>query len=506
MKKKSSVYHTIIITWLLLSIAGVYSFIENIKSIYTEINIFLLILLTLNILFILYFWLSGTKDIVYILFYYLKKNKIKKKENDLLQQELTDSFQNAKILLLYCTCDDFNSDSLLKSMEQNYHNFNTFILDDSKDDYYKEKIDLFAQENTVSVVRRKDKSGFKAGNLNNFLYTQPKDSYDFFVVLDSDEIIPSNFIKDALHYFSYYPEAGILQATHISTRNRTNFMDRFSVGVDAHWPTYQSIKEQYGFLSFLGHGAMISSSCFNDVGGFPLLVAEDISFTLEAKFKGYMTCFSNEIVCEEEYPVDYYAFKKRHLKWTGGNLEFIQTYTSQILKSKKLHWFEKIDVVLFTYSLPLSSVFFIFLSLNLILLPWLGYSAGYPLWLMTPTTIYLLSPMINDMIFLAKKLKPFQYIRYMLSSFLLYGSLYWLSLYGATKVWLGIKPKFIVTPKTEQKYSVGEIIIGNIQEIIFSFILISISLIFTHSFLPIVLIVIPSLSTIYLTLLYKKNT
>lgn len=502
LKKKNNVYGLIILFWLVLTFFGIVSFIENIQLIYSTFNPLLLILLTLNTLFIIYFWLNGTKDIIYCLVYYLQIKKILKREENILALPLPDSFSKKKIFLLYCTCDDFIADSLIQSMNQSYSNIETFILDDSKNDHYIKMIDDFAKDYPVTVVRREDHSGFKAGNLNHFLKKQTQ--YDYFVILDSDEIIPPNFVIDALHYFAYYSNMGILQATHISTRNRTKFMERFSIGVDAHWPTYQSIKESYGFLSFLGHGAMISKDCYVAADGFPHLVAEDICFTIEAKLKGYFTGFSNLIVCQEEYPIDYFAFKKRHLKWTGGNLEFIKTYSKKILFSKQLTWYEKLDVILFTYSLPLSSVFFVFLTINLIILPVLGYSAGYPLWLMTPTTIFLIAPMFNDIIYIFGKLSPFKYIRYLISSFLLYGSLYWLSLYGATKAWLGVKPKFIVTPKTGTKYSLYEMIVGNIQEIIFACVLIFVSLFFTHSLLPVFLIVIPSLSGIYLTSLYKK--
>ena len=113
--------------------------------------------------------------------------------------------------------------------------------------------------------------------------------------------------------------------------------------------------------------------------------------------------------------------------------------------------------------------------------------------------------MINDMVYLFRKMSILKYVRYILSSFLLYGSLYWLSLYGATKVWLGIKPKFIVTPKKEQNYSLKEIILGNFQEYFFSLVLTATSLFFTHSVLPVILIVVPSLSSVYLTLLSKKE-
>lgn len=300
MKKNNTVYIFILVIWSILSFFGVYSFVQNIQNMYTYNQFFLVIILSINMLFIVYFWLNGTKDIVYTLFYYMniKRNGLNV-EQKILETPLTNNYKNAKVFLLYCTCDDFIKESLVKCINQTHKNTEVIILDDSNNEDYKEQIDLFASEYNIKVVRRKDRKGFKAGNLNNFLKKQDKDDYDFFVILDSDEIIPPDFVEKALHYFAYYPTLGILQATHISTRNKTKFMDRFSLGVDSHWPTYQSIKETYGFLSLLGHGAMISCECFEATEGFPHLVAEDISFTIEARLKGYDIGFSNEIVCQK---------------------------------------------------------------------------------------------------------------------------------------------------------------------------------------------------------------
>ena len=108
----------------------------------------------------------------------------------------------------------------------------------------------------------------------------------------------------------------------------------FSIGVDSHWIAYQTVKDRYGFLSLLGHGAMVSRECYVAAGGFPHVVAEDLCFSIAARDAGWLTVFAPDVVCEEEYPVDYLAFKKRHSKWTQGNMEFIKRYTAVILRSR----------------------------------------------------------------------------------------------------------------------------------------------------------------------------
>lgn len=77
-----------------------------------------------------------------------------------------------RVTLLYCTCNDFEANSLEWSMKQDYDSklLKTVILDDSTDPDYKAKVDEFAKQHKgVKVIRRKDRKGFKAGNINNYL-------------------------------------------------------------------------------------------------------------------------------------------------------------------------------------------------------------------------------------------------------------------------------------------------------------------------------------------------
>src|SRR5450756_742261 len=93
----------------------------------------------------------------------------------------------------------------------------------------------------IPVIRRTNRpKGFKAGNLNNFLQSPAGQRLDHFVIVDSDEVLPPNFIDRCLDYFQD-PSVGIVQANHIATRNRTSFMKMFAPGVNSHWPVYLSL-------------------------------------------------------------------------------------------------------------------------------------------------------------------------------------------------------------------------------------------------------------------------
>ncbi|HKR82047.1 MAG TPA: glycosyltransferase family 2 protein [Candidatus Saccharimonadales bacterium] len=499
MRKTPLLYRIILCAWLLLVSVAVVPLLAAIHR--AEPHGWLVTtLVVVSTFFIGYFWLNGVKDLVYTLYYYLRKRIIGTLPPH-NHWPRTKGFNNQpRVVMVYCTCNDFNGDSLLASMQQDYPNREVVILDDSKKPEYLQKVDAFAQKHTIKVVRRDSNVGFKAGNLNNYLQTA---GFDYFVILDSDEIVPRNFITRALDYFAFYQNMGILQANHIATRNRNKFMNLFAVGVNSHWITYQTVKHAHGFLSLLGHGAMVSRECYRAAGGFPHLVAEDLCFSIEARGAGYYTGFAPDITCEEEYPIDYLAFKKRHSKWTQGNMEFIKKYTGRIIKSP-MSWFEKLDIILFTYSLPLTFFFSLYILINVVFLPLMQYEIKYPFWLLIPTGLFLLAPMLNDIFYYARTMHPVKLVSYLLHTMLLYGSMFFVSLRSSLKSLFG-KSVFLVTPKDQQHISLGEAFRANRGELLFGVALLAVSIVCDNTPLPTLLIVIPGLLSVYLSLIANRS-
>lgn len=484
----------IIACWIALTGVTFVPFMDAIKGSENH-GALVVTLVGLSTAFVVYFWLNGTKDLIYTFYYFLRRKHFKlPPEGEWRHKNGRDA--NKKVVAVYCTYNDFNAASLAACMNQDYPNTSYVILDDSNQKSYMDEIDEFARIHDIEVVRREDHVGFKAGNLNNYLQ---HGGYDYFVILDSDEVIPSNFVTRCLDYFAYYENAGIVQASHIATRNRNKFMRLFAIGVDSHWPTYQTVKHHNGFLSLLGHGAMISRECYEAAGGFPHLVAEDLCMSIEARNKGYYTAFAPDITCEEEYPVSYLAFKKRHSKWTQGNMEFIKKYTWRIISSK-MTWFEKLDIILFTYSLPLSAFFALYIIINVVLLPVLNYKIVYPVWLLIPTLMFLLAPMLNDVIFYGRKVSPHRLVWYLLHTVLLYGSMLFTSLRASIKSTFG-KSIFVVTPKDHDHLTKGEAFRANKGELLFGISVLVVAFAFNHTIASTVIIAIPGLFSIYLSLM-----
>jgi cellulose synthase/poly-beta-1,6-N-acetylglucosamine synthase-like glycosyltransferase len=504
-KKSPLLYLGIIFTWiLLLSLfaaellqvfydAGVFSSTKN-QFVAVLINSSAVLVVIL----MAYFWLNGLKDIFYTGVFWLVGDKSKLAS---INSENRSLGYQPKVDLIYTVCDDFDANSLEVSLLQDYPKWllNFYILDDSKKPESRQEIDLFAQQNSLQVIRRNSSQGYKAGNINNWLNSDLEFG-EFFVILDSDEIIPPNFVSESVGFFAD-SGVGIVQANHVATRTHTDFADLFGQGVASHWVTYQAMKERFGFLSLLGHGAMLRTSDVKAIGGFPEVVAEDLALSIKLAEIGKRVVFAKDIICEETYPVDYFAFKKRHAKWTMGNMEFIKKFSGLFL-SKKLTWFEKVDILLFVYNLPLTVLFITFLLIHLVVFPSVGFVPNYSTTLLLPTVLTLLAPLLNDLIYFVGKKDLLGYIRYFLASVSLYGSLYFISFWSAVKALFG-KAVFLVTPKTGEIHSLFSSIIRNRSEIFFGLVLFGISYIINQPW-SVILIVMPSILSVSLGILGKK--
>jgi cellulose synthase/poly-beta-1,6-N-acetylglucosamine synthase-like glycosyltransferase len=512
--KSSLVYKVIISVWILLLIALLATTTDGMMRAFDG-SLLAGILATFSILFVSYFWLNGTKDIIYPLwFYFAKKRRL---QNAVSRGK--PFRRQPRILMTYCTYNDFNGLALWRSMRQKFDigSVKVEILDDSTKSAYIKRVDKFAAKYGLIVRRRANHAGFKAGNINT--HVLGRKDYDYLVLLDSDEVIPRNFCQRALELFQpqrpkhysknrsappLHPTIGIVQVNHVATNNRTYFQKRFHIGVDSHWPVYQGVKDCYGFLSLLGHGAMISRPCFEAAKCVPTIVAEDIGLSIRAREAGYLTVFDAETTCQEEFPVDYRAFRKRHSKWTSGNMEFIRTMSRTIFSSHQITWYEKLDILLFTYALPLTCIFFVFVIINVVAFPLVHVERLYAPWMIVPTVIFYFAPMINDVIFHWRDEKKRRLASYSVLAAMLYGGMFWTSLRQSFSS-IFKKAEFTTTPKVVgRRMTLVEAVAETFGEWMLAMALVVMAMVFAESIWPVILLAIPAMMSTYLAVYHQR--
>lgn len=499
-KKSSWFYILTLVLWLgFLGYFG-YEIYNNLAGLPNGIpnKVAICVVFTFNALIMVILWFTSIREFVFVIGYFFNRKKI-----NLLVEKVRQTVvpENLKVLLLYCTCNDFVPDALEKSMRQDYANFETIILDDSKKEEYKKQIDEFAEKynGLVTVVRRSDNVGFKAGNINNYLRNRAE-PYDYFVVLDSDEVIPSDYISEALKYFYCLEKVGAVQARHVACNDQNVFMSTLSINIKSGGKTSQNMKQFYGQNLLAGHGMIISKEAYDTVGGFPHVVIEDVSFSVELIKAGYNIQYADNIECGEEYPIDYLAFKKRQCKFTQGNYEFIKNYNKKIRKSK-IRWFQKFDIMLSMYNLPLIPIFSLLMIINLFTLGFLEYFSFFSTAMVISTALSIASPILADFFIHIKTRNFFKLIFYFILQMLVCGSLVLMMFSTVIKSIFGKKATFIITPKKSNKTSLWYAIKINWKELLFAAIIGTVSYFALDSVLPMLTVMICLVCTVPLTML-----
>lgn len=362
---KPYLYLSIFFVWILSAIwfgprlLGLLDMAYNIPSFIT---------MTLFILFIGFAWLYGFYNVGIMVFVFIYKFFSKKPERELVSLTLT---AQPDVAILYTTCNDFLEESVVSCLEQDYKNYKVYILDDSSDQEIKNQIDNFADSfpERTQVIRRANREGFKAGNMNNALENYITEPY--FAIADADEILPPDFLKKLINVIESDDACGFVQANHRANIKESSALSKsLGVGVDIHWKYYQPFRNDYGFVMFLGHGALLRTKCWKEIGGFPHIVSEDLGFAIHAREKGYRGRFVEDVICLEDFPDDMRSFRIRHMKWTRGTCEFLATKFKWLVKARNITWTEKLDILFPTLNLPLTLVYFLFMIVANLLLPY----------------------------------------------------------------------------------------------------------------------------------------
>ena len=448
------------------------------------------------------FLFFSVQNLAYPMMYQVLKKKEARHEQKLLSKPLPRDWQ-PRVQLLYTTYNDFIPYAANECMHQTYPNTQLVILDNSTDKHYVHLIQRFLLIHpNVKYVRDVPNHHAKAGNLDNYLCHEGKGTYDYFVILDSDEMIQPDFVKNCLKFFYYSHHLGILQCNHISGRNRNAFMDLFSHSGNSFWPVQNSVRSsESGSLvpqsrEFkaqhiihgdtiaigLGHGVMVSRPCFEAIGKFPYMVAEDLCSSCEALLKGWNIKFATQIYGNEEFPVNMEALMTRSSKFCSANFQFFRKYWRKIKNTRLMNWRQKLDLLSFTLNVPLFAFMYTSLILCSIIFPLDHVQTGYNYLMILPTLLCYFSQSIADAIFVYQRgISIWNVITYEIQSLLMYGSLYYLTVKCTILAILGTPAKFNVTPKIGHRITIKQAFQENWQGIVFSLITIIVVLVCSRS-------------------------
>ncbi|MDR2694240.1 MAG: glycosyltransferase [Chitinispirillales bacterium] len=223
------------------------------------------------------------------------------------------------------------------------------VLDDSTDET-REYVDrtvekLMAQGVNISVIRREDRTGFKAGALQNGLkYTDA----EFVAIFDADFVPTVDFLKKAVAFFVDRPKLGLVQGRWTHLNDKASLITRGqAMGIDGHFMVEQAARSWNGwFMNFNGTAGMFRVAAIRSCGGWQHdTLTEDMDLSYRMQLDGWGTEYVPGLAVPAEIPEDMNAFKNQQFRWAKGSIQTAAKIIPLLVK-RKIPPFKFIQAVL----------------------------------------------------------------------------------------------------------------------------------------------------------------
>lgn len=209
------------------------------------------------------------------------------------------------------------------------------VLDDSDDDtvdLIRSIVDEYRFKGFDIVhVRRKDRTGYKAGALKEGIKHAKG---EFVAIFDADFIPPLWFLKSAIGHFYADPKLGLVQCKwgHVN-ENYSSLTEAQAVALDLHFLIEQKAKSlTHLYMNFNGTAGIWRTSCIEEAGGWHTsTLVEDLDLSYRVQMKGWRCLFLEDVVVDAELPVQMNAAKRQQFRWAKGSIQVAVKLLSDVL-------------------------------------------------------------------------------------------------------------------------------------------------------------------------------
>ena len=254
--------------------------------------------------------------------------------------------------LVCCVCDDADASVFRNLKLQQYPGLDIYLLDDSTTEASKQLVNAAG----LPVLRRPDRIGFKAGNLNNWLFRHGW-RYKYFFVADSDCRMDNDIVGTMVAYAEHPDNADIvLFETLLDCWNKE---ENLFVGLQT--VTHPiAFRQRLGSENALqtnlsvGHNNLYRTEPVMDAGGFEeRFLSEDHATAIKLLQTKRWRLITVPVVTYERLPANLNEYMKRQARYT------VQTFQLMELRLKKLAVTIRLKLMndCLTFAMPLLFVF-----------------------------------------------------------------------------------------------------------------------------------------------------
>lgn len=210
------------------------------------------------------------------------------------------------------------------------------VLDDSTDETVQlaeaAVARLAAKGFDIVYIHRVDRTGFKAGALDNGLRSA---KYDLIAIFDADFRPEPPFLREIVHYFAD-EKVGVAQARWGHMNEGQSLLTRTqALMLNGHFLLEHPSRNRTGlFFNFNGTGGMWRRQAIDDAGGWEHdTLTEDLDLSFRAQMKGWKFIYNPDIVCPAELPVEMNAFKSQQHRWAKGSIQVMLKILPTVLRA-----------------------------------------------------------------------------------------------------------------------------------------------------------------------------
>jgi len=241
--------------------------------------------------------------------------------------------------------------------------FNIIIGDDSSDPKISKLIDGFAAKHSdkVTVTRRGNNVGFKAGNLNHML--KVGNNGDVLVIFDSDFLPSRDFLKRIVRPFANKKVAGVQARWQFINPGQNLVSSLASSILYMYHHLVMPAFNNHKISLVCGSAEAVRKDVLQKLGGWqPGSLTEDTEFSLRCIKNGYQIAYLHDLEANGEVPFTVKGFKRQQMRWGYGTTTSYLKHSRDLLSSKLFGIKQKVfmSFIMFGYvTSPLLALLFL---------------------------------------------------------------------------------------------------------------------------------------------------
>ena len=199
------------------------------------------------------------------------------------------------------------------------------LLDDGSAEHHEELaravMALVPQGVKLSILRRNERTGFKAGNL---AFGLKHSEAPYVAIFDADFVPPADFLRRVVPALVADSELAFVQARWTHANRNLNWLTRAQgLLLDAHFAIEQEGRFRAGLpISFNGTAGVWRREAIDNAGGWSGdTLTEDLDLSMRCMLKGWRAAYLKDVEVPGELPETAAAWRSQQARWTKGHAQ-----------------------------------------------------------------------------------------------------------------------------------------------------------------------------------------